>query len=98
MQQNAVSALTEVCQALDGNVGCGTASSKDLAILLNGLEHEVVSIRDGCLRSLQILVNFVDVESERFVKRLWVAKFDIVRENRKLAETLWDSPGLLQYI
>ena len=50
----------------------------------------MVSVRDSCLRCLQILVNFVDVES----KRLWVAKFDIVCENRKLAEAMWEDAGL----
>ena len=89
-----MSALTEVCQALDGSVGCGFASDQDLSILLNGLENQVVSVRDGCLRSLRTLVTFVDPESERFVKRLWVAKFDIVAENRKLADTLWEDAGL----
>ena len=56
----------QVCQAIDSSVGCGTASEADLAILLSGLEHEVVSIRDGCLRSLQTLVGFVDVDNHRY--------------------------------
>ena len=56
----------QVCQAIDGSVGCGTASEAYLAILLSGLEHEVVSIRDGCLRSLQTLVGFVDVDNHRY--------------------------------
>ena len=30
----------------------------------------------------------------RFVKRLWAAKFDIVAENRKLADSLWLDAGL----
>ena len=32
--------------------------------------------------------------SYRFVKRLWAAKFDIVAENRKLADSLWSDAGL----
>ena len=31
---------------------------------------------------------------KRFVKRLWVAKFDVVKENRKLADVLWEEAGL----
>ena len=98
VQQIAVSAVGEICQAIDGDMGCAVASQADYGILLDGLQMEVVSVRDACLRGLQILTSRDQgTKSDHLIHRAWVAKFDIVPENRLLADQLWDAANFECY-
>ena len=98
-QQLAVLGLVETAAALAGGVGCSTMTDEELEFILDGLQMEVASVRDACLRSLITVHNVLEDCSnlelrQRIIQRVWVAKFDVEPENRKLANDLWDKVGL----
>ena len=106
IQQVAVAALTEVCEASSGKVGCAVASDEEFNILMDGLQMEVVSVRDACLRGLLSMIDALEkynnhktqtlaILQKRLCQRVWVAKFDVESpENAKLADKLWKKAHL----
>lgn len=107
IQQVAVAALTDVAEASSGQVGCAIASKEEFDILMGGLQMEIVSVRDACLRGLLKLVTALGtdewIESNKMLEelkqnlcqRVWVAKFDQdSTENAKFAEQLWQKARL----
>ena len=103
IQQVAVSALTDVAEASSGQVGCAVASKEEFDILMGGLQMEIVSVRDACLRGLFKMVdalnthdwadkgNILEELRRNLRRRVWIAKFDKdSSENAKFADKLWD--------
>lgn len=100
VQQQAVSALLEVSKSVSGDIGCTNATPDQIDTLLSALRRSSPSIRDAALRSLQILVRMLPTKMtnpEQYLKltrRIWVAKHDIVTENREGADKLWSAAKL----
>jgi hypothetical protein len=99
-QQIAVSTLVEVAAAASGRPGCTTIKSADVGILLGALQVEVEAVRDAGLRGLETILPALPAQGEEMyeevVRRIWVARFDVVEENRKLATKLWQEGGFHQ--
>ena len=107
IQQVAVSTLTEVAEASSGQVGCAVATKEEFEILMNGLQMEIISVRDACLRGLLKMVdaldtidwtenhvNLVEVR-KKLCQRVWIAKYDQDSvENAKYASKLWEKAQL----
>ena len=107
IQQVAVATLTEVAEASSGQVGCAVASKEEFEILMGGLQMEIVSVRDACLRGLIKMVealgtkNWLQDETnlkeirKHLCQRVWIAKYDQdSTENAKFASQLWDRAQL----
>ncbi|XP_071537961.1 stalled ribosome sensor GCN1 [Panulirus ornatus] len=99
-QQTACAVLQEVCRCGSGELGCDTATSEEIDILLDTLQAPAQSVRDAALRGLSVLVNSLpkletDVDGWlRVAHRLWVAKFDVAEDVATLATELWTTASL----
>ncbi|CAH1402466.1 unnamed protein product [Nezara viridula] len=100
VQQHASNCLLDLAQASSGGRGCAFASSDELDTLLTALQHSSSYVRDAALRALHALVPVFPKPKQnadqafRLAKRIWVAKFDVVTENREVADKVWDASGL----
>ena len=111
IQQVAVAALTDVAEASSGQVGCAVATKEEFDILLGGLQVEIVSVRDACLRGLLTMSEALETEEwanktqsltnvrRTLCQRVWIAKHDQdSSENAKFADKLWKKAQLASTI
>ena len=111
IQQVAVAALTDVAEASSGQVGCAVATKEEFDILLGGLQMEIVSVRDACLRGLLKMAEALVTEEwanksqilttvrRTLCQRVWIAKHDQdSSENAKFADKLWKRAQLADTI
>ncbi|XP_062121555.1 stalled ribosome sensor GCN1 [Drosophila sulfurigaster albostrigata] len=100
VQTQAVNALLEVATVSSGGQLNATPDKLIIELFLEALQNNIEAIRDVTLRAMQIMIESIvdylksDAELEKqLVARLWIAKFDVSVEIRKLAVDLWDASG-----
>ncbi|XP_014262100.1 eIF-2-alpha kinase activator GCN1 [Cimex lectularius] len=100
IQQQASACLLELANASCGAEGCAVASIDEIECLLMALQHSSHHVRDAALRALLVLIpvfpkpkNNAD-QIFNITKRLWAAQFDIVVENRTIAQQVWEAAKL----
>ncbi|XP_006019968.1 eIF-2-alpha kinase activator GCN1 [Alligator sinensis] len=100
LQVLASNALTALCTSSSGEDGCAYAEQEEIDVLLQALQSPCMNVRDAALRGLmemQMVLPTPDSDEKNglnLLRRLWVVKFDMEDEIRKLAERLWESMGL----
>ncbi|XP_019394778.1 PREDICTED: eIF-2-alpha kinase activator GCN1 isoform X1 [Crocodylus porosus] len=100
LQVLASNALTALCTSSSGEDGCAYAEQEEIDVLLQALQSPCMNVRDAALRGLmemQMVLPTPDSDEKNglnLLRRLWVVKFDVEDEIRKLAERLWESMGL----
>ncbi|EMP24440.1 Translational activator GCN1 [Chelonia mydas] len=100
LQVLASNTLTALCTSSSGEDGCAYAEQEEIDVLLQALQSPYMNVRDAALRGLmelQMVLPTPDSDEKNglnLLRRLWVVKFDVEDEIRKLAETLWESMGL----
>ncbi|KAF7282220.1 hypothetical protein GWI33_003020 [Rhynchophorus ferrugineus] len=100
IQAQSEACLLDVSHALCGETGCGLASLEEVDVLLAALQNPAAVVRDAALRALLIIESCLpDFDSDydytiKLYKRIWIAKFDEIEENRVLAERLWSSASM----
>ncbi|CAH1119168.1 unnamed protein product [Phaedon cochleariae] len=100
VQSQCEACLLEVAACVSGAPGCACATSAEIDVLLGALQSPSAVVRDAALRCLAIDVACLptfegDYEyALRVVKRVWVATFDPVDENRILAKDLWEQADM----
>ncbi|KAL1132575.1 hypothetical protein AAG570_010527, partial [Ranatra chinensis] len=100
VQQQASAALLDVATAASGGEGCAVATDEEIDSLLAALQHSSQYVRDAALRSMCALVPVLPKPKQnrdqalRITRRVWVAKHDVVEENRDVADKLWQSANL----
>lgn len=99
VQTQAVAAVLDVAASSSGNEYCASATKQEIEILLTALQHNLEAVRDVALRALTIIVKTLPTMEEnyelglRLIRRLWIAKHDVLEENAVLAEKLWQEAG-----
>ncbi|XP_065273696.1 stalled ribosome sensor GCN1 [Emys orbicularis] len=100
LQVLASNTLTALCTSSSGEDGCAYAEQEEIDVLLQALQAPCMNVRDAALRGLmelQMVLPTPDSDEKNglnLLRRLWVVKFDVEDEIRKLAERLWESMGL----
>uniref|UniRef100_A0A452HQ02 TOG domain-containing protein n=1 Tax=Gopherus agassizii TaxID=38772 RepID=A0A452HQ02_9SAUR len=100
LQVLASNTLTALCASSSGEDGCAYAEQEEIDVLLQALQSPCMNVRDAALRGLmelQMVLPTPDSDEKNglnLLRRLWVVKFDVEDEIRKLAERLWESMGL----
>ncbi|XP_038618375.1 eIF-2-alpha kinase activator GCN1 [Tachyglossus aculeatus] len=100
LQVLATNALTALCASSGGGAGCAFAEQEEVDVLLRALQAPCSNVRDAALRGLselRLVLPTPDSDEKNgmdLLRRLWVVKFDVEEEIRKLAERLWESMGL----
>ncbi|CAG9834134.1 unnamed protein product [Diabrotica balteata] len=100
VQSQCEACLLEVASCISGQVGCAKASTDEIDVLLGALQSPSSVLRDAALRGLTIdILTLPTFENDyayaiKVFKRVWIAKFDEVEENRILAEQLWDEANM----
>ncbi|KAK9878672.1 hypothetical protein WA026_023121 [Henosepilachna vigintioctopunctata] len=95
VQSQAEACLLDVAKCLSGKEGSTEATKSEIDVLLEGLQAVKSVVRDSALRALTIIVDCLptfetDYEyALKLNKRIWIAKFDVIEENRIIAEELW---------
>ncbi|KAL3270236.1 hypothetical protein HHI36_009292 [Cryptolaemus montrouzieri] len=95
VQSQAEACLLDVARCLSGREGCSEASMVEIDVLLDSLQEPQSVVRDSALRALTIIVDCLPTFEKDYEyalklnKRIWIAKFDVMKENRDLAEELW---------
>ncbi|BES98072.1 translational activator [Nesidiocoris tenuis] len=96
VQQQAVSCLQDLAMASNGIGEAAVATHSEIGRLLFALQDSSPQVRDAAQRALFALLPVLpkngaspDMEFQ-IVKRLWVAKFDVVTENQEIANKMWD--------
>uniref|UniRef100_A0A069DYI0 Putative translational activator gcn1 n=1 Tax=Panstrongylus megistus TaxID=65343 RepID=A0A069DYI0_9HEMI len=104
IQQQASSCLLDVASASSGGTGCSVATPDEIGCLLTALQHSSHHVRDAALRALYALVQVFPKSKKnadlafQIVKRIWVARWDVVVENREIAHKLWEIANLDSHI
>uniref|UniRef100_A0A8C8VR02 TOG domain-containing protein n=1 Tax=Pelusios castaneus TaxID=367368 RepID=A0A8C8VR02_9SAUR len=100
LQVLASNTLAALCTSSSGEDGCAYAEQEEIDVLLQALQSPCMNVRDAALRGLmelQMVLPTPDSDEKNglnLLRRLWVVKFDVEDEIRKLAERLWESMGL----
>lgn len=100
LQQLASAALMDVAASGSGLDGYARASEDEIDSLLSALQNQDTTVRDAALRGLAAMVAAFPTfktnpeQAARLTRRIWVARFDVVEENRELASKLWTVAGL----
>nr|CAD7442358.1 unnamed protein product [Timema bartmani] len=100
VQQQAGATLLDLAMSGSGGEGCAFANSDEIQCLLSALQNPSAVVRDAALRGLAAMVRALPTlkqnyeEAVRLTRRIWVARFDVVEENRALANKLWEVAGL----
>nr|BAN20950.1 translational activator gcn1 [Riptortus pedestris] len=100
VQQQASACLLDLAQASSGAEGCAVASSEEIDTLLTALQQSSSHVRDAALRALLAITQVFPKPKQnaeqafRLTKRIWVAKFDVVTENRDVADKVWANANL----
>nr|CAD7392316.1 unnamed protein product [Timema cristinae] len=100
VQQQAEATLLDLAMSGSGEEGCAFANSDEIQCLLSALQNPSAVVRDAALRGLAAMVRALPTskqnyeEAVRLTRRIWVARFDVVEENRALADQLWEVAGL----
>ncbi|XP_066998088.2 stalled ribosome sensor GCN1 [Anabrus simplex] len=93
-------AMLEVAVSGSGLSGCAKASAEEIDSLLTALQNEWAVVREAALRALTTMVNAIPSAEEnyeqrvRLKRRIWVARYDTLDENRNLAAKLWEAAKL----
>lgn len=88
IQSQAGACLLEVAASASGDEGCATASIEEIDVLLGALQNPKSVIRDAALRALFLMRSSIPTITEsyedalRINKRIWVARFDVIEENK----------------
>ncbi|XP_045475078.1 eIF-2-alpha kinase activator GCN1 [Harmonia axyridis] len=96
VQSQAEACLLDVAKCLSGKEDCSEASKAEIDVLLEALQRPEPVVRDAALRALTILIDCLPTfESDssyalKLNKRVWIAKFDEMKENCVLADELWN--------
>lgn len=91
---NVMGTLLDVAACVSGAAGCYRARFEEVDVLLTGLQHPMEAVRDSALCALQCIETvlpdmLVDEEmATQILRRLLLAKFDVVERNRELGEKL----------
>lgn len=100
IQQQACNAVVDVAFCASGEEGCDVASTEEIDSFLCGLQNGNAYVRDSALRGMLQIVPSLPTQERNpklfpnFTKRIWVAQFDSVEENKNLAKKLWDTCNL----
>ncbi|CAG9759746.1 unnamed protein product [Ceutorhynchus assimilis] len=100
IQAQSEACLLDIAYSVSGKPGCTRASLEEIDVLLTALQSAISVVRDAALRALIIIVSSLpsfktDYEyALKLNKRILIAKFDDVEENRKLAVDLWDKAAM----
>ncbi|KAE8739724.1 hypothetical protein FOCC_FOCC014768 [Frankliniella occidentalis] len=100
LQQLASAALMDVAASGSGKEGYARATEDEIDSLLSALQNQDTTVRDAALRGLAAMVGAFPTlktnpeQAVRLTRRIWVARFDVVDENKELASKLWTAAGL----
>ncbi|KAF8792212.1 eIF-2-alpha kinase activator GCN1 like protein [Argiope bruennichi] len=98
-QKLAMDTLIKTCEAASGDDNCTVAEMPEINVLLSALLLKEEKARLGSLlglKSLELVLPQPDTDYEngmQVVRRIFVACFDPVEENREIAERLWKDIG-----
>ncbi|XP_032593563.1 eIF-2-alpha kinase activator GCN1 [Drosophila grimshawi] len=98
IQPQAVNALLEVAKVSSGGKLNATPDNRIIELFLEALQSNIDTTRDVALRAIQImikpLIDYAKTDADlekQIIARLWIAKFDISSDIRRLAVDVWDS-------
>ncbi|GBM59452.1 eIF-2-alpha kinase activator GCN1 [Araneus ventricosus] len=109
-QKLAMDTLIKTCEAASGDDNCSVAEMPEINVLLSALLLREEKARLASLlglKSLEMVLPHPETEYEngmQIVRRIFVACFDPVEENREIAEKLWKdirfskTPDLCTYV
>lgn len=95
VQAQSEACLLDIARSVSGKQGCGIAILDEVDVLLTALQSSISVARDAALRALIIVAGCLprfEMDYKyalKLNKRIWIARFDDVDENRKLAKELW---------
>ncbi|XP_022916125.2 stalled ribosome sensor GCN1 [Onthophagus taurus] len=95
LQSQAEVTLLDIANASSTN-----ATMDEIVVLLESLKSQVQVVRDAGLRGLLAMKSsfptaaVTEEDMLRISKQVWITKFDVIEENRELAEKLWQEAYL----
>ncbi|XP_065343673.1 stalled ribosome sensor GCN1 isoform X1 [Cloeon dipterum] len=93
LQLLACNTLIDVATSGSGNVGCARAREDEIRALMSALQSPQAVIRDSAIRALLTMEKALPGSNDPLAldlqRRLFIALYDICKENREPAEQLW---------
>ncbi|KAF7989110.1 hypothetical protein HCN44_007420 [Aphidius gifuensis] len=101
VQTYSVATFLDIANSGSGIPGTAKADSEEINSLIKALENSLASVRDASLRALMIIKNSFPSPTNNYeqylllTRRIWIEKFDIIDENKALANEIWNAGNFI---